>query len=179
MEVASWIQAGAAVAAFFLSLAVWKQSKRIKDLENISKALIAQTSELSNHTQIFQKRFDHEVALSLEQRMPLFEPSGIMMLKDETRYYLTLTNVGRKAFMITAENTGSANYDLQVPQDSCGTGGQLNVNIVYKDGFETKLTMPFSFNLHYYNKNEAYTQVVAQQAPGSDYVIDLPKPRKS
>lgn len=120
-----------------------------------------------------EKILEHEMLLSMEKRMTFFEPGGIRYENGKPFYHLTLKNIGKKAFKIKTTNDDS--ILVKDYEDSCGTGGELRINIEYLAPFQT-ISRPFVFEIHFFdNLNIAYFQIIRQLGPVMDYEISEPK----
>jgi len=162
---AEWVQAGAAIATVIISIVVFAQSKTIRELVDITK-------ELGKQNEILSKRLTLELSLTMDQRMPVFESSGISKDENSAMYIITLKNTGKKAFKLMTHT--AMNISVSTENDSCGPGGIVNIQIKYTtvDGLKREA---FLFNIHFHdNTNTFYTQRIHQLKPNSDYFTDLP-----
>jgi len=170
----TWMQVVVGIAALIVAIISLLQSKKIKELVDITEELARQTGQLQKQSEVLEKRFALEQMLSLEQRVPVFEPGGLIRDQSPLKYKATLKNIGKKAFKIKVKNINTDSYNATSTFDSCGTNGIIEVMIVYNNISNINAPL-FEFELVFENNyNYCFTQKIQQMENLKDYIIHPP-----
>jgi len=153
MDAQAWsavIQAICAVVAIIITIAISKQTLKIRELSDVTdslinqnKELVKQTKELVRHTEemkksneIFQKRFELEYQISLTKRVPYFKrfDNAAQVSIDtalSTTYAIHLQNHGTKALNITYSQTEKDTpiYSVFIHNQEVDTNGVMKIDV--------------------------------------------------
>ncbi len=171
----TWMQVVVGIAALIVAIISLLQSKKIKELVDITEELARQTGQLQKQSEVLEKRFALEQMLSLEQRVPVFEPGELLRYELPLKYKATLKNIGKKAFKIKVKNINTDSYNATSTSDSCGTNDIIEVMIAYNNNISIINAPPFEFELVFENNyNYCFTQKIQQMENLKDYIIHPP-----
>jgi len=155
MDTPAWIQAGSAVVALFLTYIISRQTVKIRELSDVTDALIKQTKIFVNQLQemklsneILQKRLNLELAASFLVRVPFFKRANDRLQDDRSRGIIVfhLWNHGTRALNIKSFTNQENIYSLELTGTLVNHGDQLQITLRFSQP-DQMYKVPFSFSI--------------------------------
>ena len=183
-DFAEWGQFAVGLGALIVAIVAYHQGKSIRELTEMTAELAKQTAELQAQTTQLQaqsntqeNRYQLELLLSTDKRMPFFEHLSIQNIDDSTPgYRVTLLNAGQKAlFVVPIAGSGVKDQiKLHCTETDCPNNCGLVTDIMYDD-IMARSNTSFTFHIEFSDKlNIRYRQTIRQISAQGDYVVLAP-----
>lgn len=185
--ISTTVQAICAVVAIIVTIAISYQTIKIRELADVTDALIEQTKEIAKQTKllvasndILQKHYELENLLSLRNRIPFFIRSSNTNQFIETRgqHMLHIKNTGTKAFNITfMQNEDSKNiYSISLHSNERDTKEVMQIDVIYnRPELSRKYYYNFCLKFLTEENQEMYQQIVQDDNQIDSFRIHPPQ----
>lgn len=179
-NVSAGIQAITGIAALIIALVTAFQSRKIKELTDVTDAIIKQnnelklqTTELKNQTSLMKQSFDMNAHLAMESRIPVFQHVQLDVQQGNHMLNFFIRNIGRDAFNINCAGQEGVLRNIQY-EIKCKHKYDLGISAFLEPGLDLAKTRVIILVEFYNNYGHHSTQTILKPTNSLDFFITPP-----